>query len=156
MEDLEGHKGTPKDEVQKLSYVIKGLNSYNLYLHRHLDLHITDIKSIYAKISRLPRDQKNRVIKEITKIFVSDTLESYTLEPARKLYEFSIGEKEVSKRESPKEEQKEQKERKALTKEGFLTAKPLFNKVRDWAAFAAVVIPLGIAMVELYLTAHSC
>lgn len=150
IEDWKSNKNKPKDEVQKMNYMIKGLNSYNLYLHRHLDLHISDIKSIYAKISRLPLDQKNSVIEEISQIFTSATLETDTLAPARYLYEFSIEEKDVSKRVSPKEERKEQT---ALTKEGFLTAQPLFNKVRDLAAFAAVIIPLGIAMVELYFTA---
>lgn len=123
-----------KDEVQKMSYVIKGLDSYNMYLQRHLDLHINDIKSIYSKIGRLPLKRKNEAIRKISDIFLSDEMDTNSLRPARFLYSFSTGRREPG-----------------VADGRFLTTQSLFDKIKDLAAFAAIIIPLGIAMTELYL-----
>ena len=146
---------TRKDEVQKLSYVIKGLNSYNMYLHRHLNLHISGIRSIYSKISALPREKKDKVIEGISESFLPEQVKTDSLGPARFLYEFATGKQEKLVRAKEKQEEagvkeKEKQEEQRAIEEGFLTSRPLFAKIKDWAALVAVVIPLGIAIVELY------
>ena len=153
---------TRKDEVQKLDYVIKGLNSYNMYLHRHLNLHISGIKSIYSKISTLPRTKKDQVIEGISESFLPERVKTDSLGPARFLYDFATGKQEQLVRVKEKQEEagvkekqeeagvKEKQEEQRAIEEGFLTSRPLFAKIKDWAALVAVVIPLGIAVVELY------
>lgn len=144
---------TRKDEVQKLGHLIKGLNSYNMYLHRHLNLHISGIGAIYSKISTLPRSKKDQVIEGISESFWPERVKTDSLDPARKLYEFATGKQERLVRDKEKQEEvgvKEKQEEQHLIEEGFLTSRPLFAKIKDWAALVAVVIPLGIAIVELY------
>jgi YVTN family beta-propeller protein len=153
---------TRKDEVQKLSYVIKGLNSYNMYLHRHLNLHISGIRSIYSKISALPREKKDKVIEGISESFSPEQVKTDSLGPARFLYEFATGKQEKLVRAKEKQEEagikekqeeagiKEKQEEQRAIEEGFLTSRPLFAKIKDLAALVAVVIPLGIAIIELY------
>ena len=143
---------TRKDEVQKLSYLIKGLNSYNMYLHRHLNLHISGIKPIYSKIGTLPHEKKDQVIEGISESFLPERVEIDSLGPARFLYEFITGVQEKSVRVKEKQEVgvKEKQEEQRAIEEGFLTSRSLFAKIKDWAALVAVIIPLGIAIVELY------
>ena len=42
-----------KDEVERMGYLIMGLNSYNSYLRRYMKLEIKDIKKIYSKLNLL-------------------------------------------------------------------------------------------------------
>jgi len=44
------------DEVEKMEYLIKGLNSYNSFLKRDIKLEINEIKKIYSKITTLPAE----------------------------------------------------------------------------------------------------
>jgi hypothetical protein len=46
------------DEAEKMEYLIKGLNSYNSFLKRHINLEINEIKKIYSKITILPAKEK--------------------------------------------------------------------------------------------------
>ena len=43
-----------EDEIDKMKYVIWGLDSYNAYLRRYLKLEIGNLKMIYSKISASP------------------------------------------------------------------------------------------------------
>jgi hypothetical protein len=145
-EIVKNAKPGKKDEVQKMSYVIKGLHSYNLYLRRYLNLEINNIKSLYSKMSRAPIDQNRKVIDRISEIFIYSCLENDTLEPIRYLYKFSKGVPMEEKESIPTEEKE------SIPTEEFLTSQPIFNKVKDLAAFAAVIIPLAISMIDFYLT----
>jgi YVTN family beta-propeller protein len=139
-----------KDEVQKMGYVIKGLNSYNLYLHRHLNLHIPQMQSIYSKISRLPAKKKKGVIGALSNFFLQNNWETNTLGPVRYLYGFYISDERPAAKEEERPAAKEE-ERPAAKEEGFLIEQPFFDKVKNWSAFAAVIIPLVIAILDLYL-----
>ena len=59
-------------------------------------------------------------------------------------------EKSVRDKEKQEVGVKEKQEEQRVIEEGFLTSRSLFAKIKDWAALVAVVIPLGIAIVELY------
>ncbi|MBV9176242.1 MAG: hypothetical protein JO297_04320, partial [Nitrososphaeraceae archaeon] len=142
------------DEVQNMSYLIKGLNSYNLYLRRQLKLEINNINTIYSKISRAPQDKKNDVTEKLSSIFLNEQLENDTLEPARYLYYFSTETEEqkpgttttatiTATTTTPTEDKK--------LAEEFLIAQPIFSKIKDLAAFAAIVIPLGISVLQLFI-----
>lgn len=131
-------KKDSRDEVQKMSYVIKGLDSYNLYLRRHLNLEIKDIRAIYSKISRT--DPKEELIEKISNIF--KVLEDDTLEPLRYLYDY-FSTKEEKKPTTADDAKKSIEE--------FLTPQTTFNKIKDWTAFAAIIIPLGISVIQLFI-----
>ncbi|MGI8831694.1 MAG: hypothetical protein ACR2IS_03560, partial [Nitrososphaeraceae archaeon] len=65
-----------KDEVERMGYLIMGLNSYNSYLRRYMKLEINDIKKIYSKLATLPDKEKDTAIEKIINSFESgDTLE---------------------------------------------------------------------------------
>ena len=68
------------DEVEKMEYVIKGLNSYKSF-KRHIKLEINEIKKIYSKITTLPSKEKSDTVNRIIKSFESGD----TLEPVRYL-----------------------------------------------------------------------
>ena len=74
------------DEVEKMKYFVKGLNSYNLYLRRQIKLQIDDLKSVYSKIASSSSDLKNDSINKISYDFVNLSMEHNTLEPIRYLY----------------------------------------------------------------------
>ena len=57
------------DEVEKMRYVIKGLNSYNKYLRRNLGLQINDLKRIYSRIISDPALDKNHSIEKLFAAF---------------------------------------------------------------------------------------
>jgi hypothetical protein len=53
------------DEVEKMEYLIKGLNSHNSFLKRHIKLGVNEIKKIYSKITTLPAKEKIETINKI-------------------------------------------------------------------------------------------
>jgi hemerythrin-like domain-containing protein len=69
------------DEVEKMEFLIKGLNSYNSFLKRHIKLEINEIKKIYSKITTLPTKEKIETVNKIIQSFES----GHTLEPVRYL-----------------------------------------------------------------------
>jgi hypothetical protein len=114
-----------EDEVQKMGYFIKGLNSYNSYLRRHLNIQIKDIKKIYSIIISAPVHDKNEVVGNISQAFIYNRLEDDTLLPVRYLYKIL---------NAPETEQ-------------FLTEQSAVNKIKEWSAIAAVLIPLVISII---------
>ena len=64
-----------QDDIEKMKYLIWGLNSYNSYLRRHLKLEIQDPKRIYSKISNLSYLEKNKVINSLVNAFESSKLQ---------------------------------------------------------------------------------
>jgi hypothetical protein len=60
------------DEVEKMEYLIKGFNSYNSFLKRHMKLEINEIKKIYSKITTLPAKEKIELINKIIYSFESE------------------------------------------------------------------------------------
>lgn len=115
------------DEVEKMGYFVRGLNSYNLYLRRHIKLQIDDLKPIYSKIASSSSQLKNEVISKVSNDFIDPSMEAATLEPVRYLYQLMDMHSETP----------------------MLTAQPLTNKLKDYTAAAVVVIPL---MIQLFTT----
>lgn len=61
-----------RDHVERMRYLIKGLNYYNKYIRRNLGLQINDLKTIYSKIVSDPSIEKSRSIREISVAFEDD------------------------------------------------------------------------------------
>jgi YVTN family beta-propeller protein len=139
-----------KDEVQSMRYVIKGLNSYNMYLNRHLKLHISEMRLIYSNMSRLSLVMKNQVLERLSNLFLQNGWETNTLRPVRFLYDFYTSEAKPKVKEEAKPKVKEEAKPK-VKEEAFLIQQPFFDKVKNWSAFAAVLVPLVIAIIDLYL-----
>lgn len=118
-----------KDEVENMNYFMKGLDSYNSYLRRNLQLQINDLKSIYSKIMTASPQEKKDLMVKISKSFIDDNLEIDALSPLRELQRGML--------QTPISEQ-------------FLSKQPLFDKIKDLSVLGATIIPLVISIVELY------
>ena len=64
------------DEVEIMGQFVKGFNSYNSYLRKQIKLHIENIDNIYSKIISLPRQVKNGIINDVSKVFIEKELEN--------------------------------------------------------------------------------
>ena len=109
------------DEVEKMEYLIKGLNSYNSFLKRHIKLEINEIKKIYSKITTLPSKEKRDTVNGIIQSFESGD----TLEPVRYLSSLKDNKTEL-----------------------FLTEEPLEQKIKLQVTYAAGIIPVILTIVQ--------
>jgi fluoride ion exporter CrcB/FEX len=109
------------DEVEKMEYLIKGLDSYNSYLKRHIKLEINEIKKIYSKITTLPSKEKSDTMNRIIKTFESGD----TLEPVRYLSSLHENKTEL-----------------------FLTEEPLEQKIKLQVTYAAGIIPVILTIIQ--------
>lgn len=110
-----------KDEVEKMGYLIMGLNSYNSYLRRYLKLEIKDIKKIYSKLATLPDKDKDAAIEKITECFDSGD----TLEPLRYLAQFKDADSDI-----------------------LLAEEPLHEKIKTQVTYAVGIIPVALTILE--------
>lgn len=62
-----------KDEVEKMEYLMNGLDSYNKYIRKRLKTSI-NVFQIYSKIIHSPTDERNESIRIIAKTFEIDKL----------------------------------------------------------------------------------
>lgn len=113
-----------EDDVEKMKYIILGLNAYNSFLRRYLKLEIEDLKKIYSRISSEPRSEKTKIIDSFCKAFESDKLQP--LSNLMALLKISEPDK-------------------------LLAKQPFIHKIKEAAAFAAVVIPILISVITLIL-----
>jgi hypothetical protein len=109
------------DEVEKMGFLIMGLNSYNSYLRRYMNLQIKDIKKIYSKLATLSDQEKDASIAKIIGSFDSGD----TLEPLRYLTQFKDPESDV-----------------------FLVEEPIFDKIKTQVTYAIGVIPVVLTIIE--------
>jgi hypothetical protein len=109
------------DEVEKMEFLIKGLNSYNSFLKRHIKLEINEIKKIYSKITTLPIEAKMDTVNKIIQSFES----ADTLEPVRCLSSLQENKKEL-----------------------FLTEEPLEQKIKLQVTYAAGIIPVVLTIIQ--------
>jgi hypothetical protein len=116
------------DEAEKMRYLIKGLNSYNKYLKRCMNLQMNDLTKIYSKISNAPQEERKKIIESL-----SDLLErgNNTLEPVRNLLTLS---------KAPEEE--------------FLTEQPLKQKIKDGYTLLIPVFTIIVTLITSYLAKH--
>lgn len=110
------------DDVDRMRFFIMGLNSYNLYLRRYLNLEIEDLKRIYSKISAAPETEKRKIIDAVCAGFKSNKLQP--LSNLMAVLNISEAEK-------------------------FLTRQSLIQKIKEGAALAAVIIPIVISLITL-------
>ena len=109
------------DEVEKMEYLIKGLDSYNSFLKRHIKLEINEIKKIYSKITTLPSKEKSDTVSKIIKSFESGD----TLEPVRYLSSLHDNNREL-----------------------FLAEEPLQQKIKLQVTYAAGIIPVILTVIQ--------
>jgi len=109
-----------EDEVKKMSYLIKGLNSYNKYLKRLTKLQITDLVKIYSSISSC--EDKTKISKTMESL--SGAFEKGdTLEPLRKLSSMY-----------------------KIPRETLLTEQPLIHKIKE---LNTLIIPMATIVITL-------
>lgn len=114
-----------KDEVTKISYLIKGLNSYNKYLKRLTRLQISDLTKIYSNISSC--EDKGEIIKTMESL--SNAFEKGdTLEPLRKLSSMH-----------------------KIPKEKFLTEQPLMHKIKELNTLIIPMATITITLITAFL-----
>jgi hypothetical protein len=109
------------DEVEKMEYLIKGLDSYNSHLKRHIKLEIHEIKKIYSKITTLPAKEKLDTVNKIIQCFESGD----TLEPVRYLSQLHDNKTEL-----------------------FLAEEPLEQKIKLQVTYAAGIIPVILTVIQ--------
>jgi hypothetical protein len=115
------------DEVEKMEYLIKGLDSYNSFLKRHIKLGINEIKKIYSKITTLPAKEKSDTVNRIISSFESGD----TLEPVR--YLSSLHE----------------------SKELFLVEESFEQKIKLQVTYAAGIIPVILTVIQFAINFKS-
>jgi hypothetical protein len=115
-----------KNEADEMRYFVMGLNSYNSYLRRQIKLEISNLKQVYSQLAT-SHEQKDALMKKLSMLFLSDKrMERDTLGPLR----------EVSKLLG-----------KPLPE--ILEEQPLTNKLKEWGAAAAVIVPLIIQITTI-------
>ena len=115
------------DEVEKMEYLIKGLDSYNSFLKRHIKLGINELKKIYSKITTLPAKEKSDTVNRIISSFESGD----TLEPVR--YLSSLHE----------------------SKELFLVEESFEQKIKLQVTYAAGIIPVILTVIQFAINFKS-
>jgi hypothetical protein len=113
------------NDIKRSNYLLLGLKSYDKYLQKNLKLQIYDIPKTYSKIIFDSNTDENEVIRSIREAFMSEG----TLKPAKYL-------SKISDLENP---------------ENFLIDKSLAHEVKDVAIFFATVIPVVIAIIQLFM-----
>jgi hypothetical protein len=111
------------DKGEKINYLIAGLSSYNKYLKRNFDLQFDETRVASNIISS--SSDKNQIAETIEKSFTEDSLDK--LKPAGCLSTFANLE--------PKDQ--------------FLIDKKISTRIKEFATFLAVIIPVLIAVVQL-------
>jgi hypothetical protein len=112
------------DEVEKMEYLIKGLDSYNSYLKRHIKLEVNEIKKIYSKITTLPAKEKIDTVSRIIQSFETGD----TLEPVRYLSTLHDNKTEL-----------------------FLAEEPLEKKIKLQVTYAAGIIPVILTVIQIVI-----
>ena len=132
------------DEIQNMTYLSKGLDSYNSYLRRNLNIQINNIKKIESKIATFSLVEKEQTIKKISNSFLGKNLDTFqnslypgfkkladkeTLEPARVIYDIL---------ECP-------------PKFEFLVQQSLMARIKDQVTLAVTLIPLIISVLTFVI-----
>jgi hypothetical protein len=121
------------NDVDEMRYFVKGLNAYNLYLRKQIKLEIKDLTQFYSKIASLDDFKKNDIIGKFTLFFSYDKLVDVTT-----LYPL----KEISKLLN-------------LTEKDLLIEQTIKDKLKEWGAILAVIIPLIINTITFIVNAYT-
>jgi hypothetical protein len=116
------------DEVAKMRYLIRGLNSYNKFLKRCMNLQMSNLTSIYSRISSAPQEERKKIIESL-----SDFLErgDNTLEPVKYLLTIS-----------------------KVAEEEFLTEQPFKQKIKEGYTLLIPVFTIFVTLITSFLAKH--
>jgi hypothetical protein len=115
------------DRAEKMSYLIMGINSYNKYLKRTIKLQISNINKIYSKILVDSLLDKKDFTSSISSEFQSDD----KLKPTKYLLNM------------------------LNRTDDILTKEPLWDKIKEWGAFLAAIIPVVISIIQFLFSTSS-
>lgn len=118
-----------ENEVEKMSHVIKGLNSYNKYLKRCTNLQINDLTKIYSKISSAEQEQREKIIESISRSLEGGN--KNTLEPMKYLLTMSKAQEEE-----------------------FLTVQPFRQKIKDTYTLLIPTFTIIATLITAYVGRH--
>jgi hypothetical protein len=118
-----------ENEVEKMRYMIKGLNSYNKYLKRCTNLQINDLTKIYSKISSATQRERESMIESISKSLEGGN--KNTLEPVKYLLTMS---------KTPEEE--------------FLTEQPFRQKIKETYTLLIPLFTIIVTLITAYIGRH--
>ena len=103
------------DQVVKIRYLIRGLNLYDQYLQKTVNLRINGIQKFYSSITADSPENQNKSINSICNAFNSDKLK-----PLRELSSIM----------------------KVNRTERLLVKQPSEKRIKDWGVLFAAVIPI--------------
>ena len=111
-----------------MRYLIRGLNSYDKYLKRCMNLQMNNLTNIYSKISSATQDEREKIIESL-----SDFLErgNNTLEPVKYLLTIS-----------------------KIPEEEFLTEQPLKQKIKEGYTLLIPVFTIVVTLITWFLGKH--
>jgi hypothetical protein len=117
-----------QNEADKMKYLIKGLNSYNKYIKRWMNLQMNELTKIYSKISSTSQDERGKIIDSL-----SASLEKGldNLEPMKILLPFS-----------------------KLAEEEFLTEQRVREKIKDLYTLLLPVLTIVVTLITTYVGRH--
>jgi hypothetical protein len=111
-----------QDSSERMSYFIRGINSYNKYLRRTIKLQIRNINAIYSKIIYDSLLNDRDFILSILAEFQGDD----KIKPTKYIANF-LNFKNT---------------------DDYLTKEPLWDKIKEWGAFLAAIIPVAVSVVQ--------
>lgn len=117
-----------QNEADKMKYLIKGINSYNKYLKRWMNLQMSELTKIYSKIGSTSQDERGRIIDSLA---TSLDKGSDNLELMKILLPFS-----------------------KLTEEEFLVEQRVREKIKDLYTLLLPMLTIIVTFITTYVGRH--
>lgn len=117
------------DQVDKMNLLVRALKSYNKYLKRTLKLQINNIDGICSKIILELLLDKPEFVNSISTAFQSND----KFKPTTLILNFL----------------------KIQKTDQFFTKEPLWDKIKEWGALSAAIIPVVISIIQFILASLS-
>jgi hypothetical protein len=117
-----------QNEADKMKYMIKGINSYNKYIKRWMNLQMSELTKIYSKIGSTSQDERRRIIDLLAASFDKG---SDNLELMKILLPFS-----------------------KLTEEEFLVEQRVREKIKDLYTLLLPMLTIIVTFITTYVGRH--
>jgi hypothetical protein len=117
-----------QNEADKMKYLIKGINSYNKYIKRWMNLQMSELTKIYSKISSSSQDERAEIIESLSS---SIDQGSDNLETMKILLSLS-----------------------KLTEEQFLVEQPVREKIKDLYTLLLPLLTIVVTLITTYVGRH--
>ncbi len=117
-----------QNEADRMKYLIKGINSYNKYIKRWMNLQMSELTKVYSKISSASQDERGKIIDTLSASFDKG---SDNLEPMKILLPFS-----------------------KLTEEEFLVEQRVREKIKDLYTLLLPVLTIVVTLITTYVGRH--